>query len=254
MKAVLLVGGRGTRLLPRTEHVSKHLLDVGGLPMVAHPLRVLRRAGVTDLRLVCNPGEAPTYLRIVHTLEPELTLSATTQPEPGGIAQAVALAADQLRDGGLVMLGDNLLTGPGLDDALVELPPPDGAVVWTRRVADPRQYGVIEVHPGGRVLSLQEKPSRPRSDRALVGLYAFDGSVVERVQGLEPSARGELEMVDLLRRYADDARLAVRALPEDVEWLDMGTHEDLARAEALLALFAQDLQIPVEREAHRDQR
>lgn len=233
---LLLVGGSGTRLLPLTRHTSKHLLRVGGRPMVHHSLDTLVRAGCDSIRLVCNPGDEHAYLQALDVPRyAHCHFSVTVQPRPGGIAQAVALAADHCEDGVVVGLGDNLLHGAGASSFLADFRASSGAMLVTCRVADPRDYGVAEVDGSGRVRSLEEKPAHPRSDRAIVGLYALDGTVVERVRGLTPSPRGELEMVDLLDRYRQDDALRAVALPEDVVWMDLGTHEALARADALLA-------------------
>ena len=235
-RGLLLVGGLGTRLLPLTRETSKHLLPVGGRPMVHHSLDTLVRAGCDDIRLVCNPGDGEAYLRALDVPRyARCRFSVTVQPEPGGIAQAVALAADHCVEGVIVGLGDNLLHGPGAEAFLADIPVEEGARILTRRVADPSAFGVAEVDGDGRVLSLAEKPARPRSDRAIVGVYALDGTVVDRVRDLTPSARGELEMVDLLDSYRRDGQLSARELPDDVVWMDMGTHEDLARAEGVLA-------------------
>jgi len=232
---LLLVGGSGTRLLPLTRHTSKHLLPVGGRPMVHHSLDILVRAGCRDIRLVCNPGDQAAYLRAVQVPRyAGCRFSVTVQPEPLGIAHAVALAADHCAAGVVVALGDNLLHGPSAGDFLARVPVQRGARILTVRVDDPRAFGVAQVDAQGRVVHLAEKPAQPRSDRAIVGVYAFDDAVVERVRGLTPSARGELEMVDLLERYRRRDELSAVPVPPDLTWMDLGTHQDLDRARRLL--------------------
>jgi glucose-1-phosphate thymidylyltransferase len=233
VKGILLAGGSGTRLLPATGGVSKQLLAVYDKPMVYYPLSSLMLGMVRDILLISTPQDTPLFERLLGDgSDFGLRIQYRVQEKPEGIAQAFLIAADWI-DGDPVALalGDNIFYGHGLTDSIRRAAArKTGATVIGYHVHDPERYGVVEFDDGGRILSLEEKPSRPKSNYAITGLYFYDDQVVDIARGLEPSARGELEITDVNLAYLEREQLQVELLGRGVAWLDTGTHESLLQA------------------------
>ena len=237
MKGIILAGGTGTRLHPITRAVSKQLLPVYDKPMIYHPLSTLMLAGVREILLISTPDDLPGFRRLLgdgHELG--LTITYAEQPSPDGLAQAFLIGADHVGDDcAALVLGDNIFHGPGFSGLLhrsvsaVENGD-DGCVLFGYAVKDPQRYGVGEADPDGRLISIEEKPAHPRSNRAITGLYLYDNTVVEIARGLTPSARGELEITDVNKVYLERGRARLVDLGRGFAWLDTGTHESLLEA------------------------
>ncbi len=248
MKGIILAAGSGTRLAPITRGVSKQLLPVFDKPMIYYPLSVLMLAGIRDILIITNPGDAPSFHNVLGDGgQWGLSFSYAFQSEPRGLADAF-IVGDRFVDGDPValILGDNIFFGYGITDRVQEAATlTDGALVFAYYVRDPERYGVIEFDATGRVLSIEEKPEHPRSNFAVTGLYFYDGEVVSIAKTLEPSARGELEITDLNRVYLEREKLSVQLLGRGTTWMDTGTHDALLEASNFIATIQrrQGLQI-----------
>lgn len=232
-KGIVLAAGTGSRLYPLTLAVSKQLQPVHDKPMIYYPLSVLMFAGIREILIVTTPQDRPLFERLLGDgSQFGLSFTYTGQQEPGGLAQAFLLGADFLADGpSALVLGDNLFYGHDLIRTVRQAAAREtGATIFATRVADPRAYGVVELDAGGQVLSLEEKPERPRSNLAVPGLYFYDGQAVALARTLRPSARGEREITDLNRLYLEAGQLRVEQLGRGTAWLDSGTHADLLAA------------------------
>ncbi len=236
MRGILLAGGTGSRLHPITIGVSKQLVPVYDKPMVYYPLSTLMLAGIRDVLVITTPHDAEAFARLLGDGSAlGLSISYATQPSPDGLAQAFLIGEDFVRDEpSALVLGDNLFYGPRLGRQLRRFQQLDGAAVFGYQVADPREYGVVELGEGGMAVSLEEKPIEPRSNLAVPGLYFYDGDAVARARSLRPSPRGELEITDLNRTYLDEGRLHVEVLDRGTAWLDTGTFDSLADATAFI--------------------
>ncbi|MHA6510618.1 glucose-1-phosphate thymidylyltransferase RfbA [Tessaracoccus sp. Y1736] len=232
MKGIILAGGSGTRLHPITLGTSKQLLPVYDKPMVYYPLSTLMLAGIRDVLVITTPHDAPAFERLLGDgSQFGISITHAQQPSPNGLAQAFVIGADFIgADKVALVLGDNLLYGPGLGTRLSRFTDVDGAAVFAYRVNNPQDYGVVEFDADGRVLSLEEKPAKPRSSYAIPGLYFYDNDVVSIAAGLKPSARGEFEITDVNREYFQRGTLRVQVLPRGTAWLDTGNFDQLSDA------------------------
>jgi glucose-1-phosphate thymidylyltransferase len=242
MKGIILAGGSGTRLYPITSSISKQMLPVYDKPMIYYPLSVLMLAGLREILIISTPRDLPGFKNLLGDGKSlGMNFSYKEQPSPEGLAQAFILGEEFIGDDSVCMiLGDNIFYGHGFGDALLKTAEmKNGACIFGYYVTDPERYGVVEFDKNKKVLSIEEKPLKPKSNYAVTGLYFYDNTVAEKAKALKPSLRGELEITDLNRLYLEEGTLDIKLMGRGMAWLDTGTYESLLQAANFIATLEQ---------------
>jgi len=241
MKGIILAGGSGTRLHPLTLAMSKQMMPVYDKPMIYYPLSVLMMAGIKDILIISTPTDLPNFQRLLGDgARLGCNFQYKEQLIPNGLAQAFVLGKEFIgNDKVALILGDNILFGYGLVDSLKRCNDPDGGFIFAYRVADPERYGVVEFDKGFNTLSIEEKPTQPKSSYAVPGLYFYDNDVVTISENLKPSARGEYEITDVNKHYLANQKLKVERLSRGIAWFDTGTFESLMQAGQFVQVMEQ---------------
>lgn len=242
MKGIILAGGAGTRLYPLTKSISKQIIPIYDKPMIYYPLSVLMLAGIREILIISTPDDIHLYEKLLDDgSHLGLNISYEIQPAPEGLAQAFIIGEDFIGDDNVCMiLGDNIFYGYSLSQMLEQSARlEDGAIIFGYYVNDPQRYGVVDFDDQGQVLTIEEKPAKPKSNYAVTGLYFYSNDVVQKAKSLEPSARGELEITDLNRLYLQENRMKVKLLGRGMAWLDTGTHDSLLQAANFISTIEQ---------------
>jgi glucose-1-phosphate thymidylyltransferase len=238
MKGIILAGGSGTRLYPLTKSISKQIIPIYDKPMIYYPMSILMLANITEILIISTPQDINLYKRLFNNgSQLGLNISYEIQASPDGLAQAFIIGEKFIANDNVCMiLGDNLFYGYGLSGMLEDAAKlKDGAIVFGYWVKNPHRYGVAEFDAKGNVISLEEKPEKPKSNYAVTGLYFYSNDVVEKAKKLKPSARGELEITDLNKKYLEEGRLKLKVMGRGMAWLDTGTHQSLLDASNFIA-------------------
>jgi glucose-1-phosphate thymidylyltransferase len=232
VKGIILAGGSGTRLYPITKGISKQLMPIYDKPMVYYPLSTLMQAGIKDILIITTPHEQDMFKRLLGDgSDWGISLSYAVQPSPDGLAQAFIIGEEFIgKDKVALVLGDNIFHGNELDESLKSCTDPDGGIVFAYQVSDPERYGVVEFNDQMQAVSIEEKPTNPKSNYAVVGLYFYDNDVVEIAKNIQPSNRGELEITSVNEEYLKRGKLKVTTLDDGDVWLDTGTIDSLSDA------------------------
>lgn len=241
MKGIILAGGSGTRLHPLTLSVSKQLMPVYDKPMIYYPLSTLMYAGIHEILIISTPKDLPLFQELLGDGKKfGCAFEYAVQEHPNGLAEAFLIAEDFIqKDKVALILGDNIFYGSGLAKLLQSNNNPDGGIIYAYRVNDPERYGVVDFNDEGQVMSIEEKPEKPKSNYAVPGIYFYDNSVIEVAKNIKPSHRGELEITDVNKAYLKQGKLSVSILDRGTAWLDTGTFDSLMQAAQFVEVIEQ---------------
>ncbi|AJE66402.1 glucose-1-phosphate thymidylyltransferase RfbA [Corynebacterium glutamicum] len=239
MKGIILAGGSGTRLYPITKGISKQLMPIYDKPMVYYPLTTLIQAGIKDILIITTPEDSASFERLLGDGSSwGINLTYAVQPSPDGLAQAFIIGEEFIGDDDVALvLGDNIFDGAQLGRALKQCSSPDGGIVFAYEVSDPERYGVVEFDAANKAVSIEEKPTAPKSNFAVVGLYFYDNRVVDIAKSIKPSSRGELEITSVNDAYLQQGALTVQRLDRGDVWLDTGTIDSMSEASSYVEVL-----------------